>query len=299
MELIAYARRSSAKQAENTSENTQFDRIEQYCQMNGYSVRPIMRDKEDTPARNKVGDGEIASGTLYTRQKLWEAVRLLICKTCPAGIVPKKEDDMKAQVLQGCACQSPVGYDGIIVYDLDRLGRDARLLLWLVYDVFDKRGKHLIVTSGLSKVDTTTPEGRFIFGLMANVAQFNRDKLVKNLVTGVVHKARSKNEKNQHGYVGGRVPYGYRTEKRDLVPHEGEQTVLKRANYFKSLKLTNSDIAKLLNAEGYRNRSGGMFTYVYVRNVLLIQRSQLRKWDTAGRGYNPYNFTDKALKWLA
>jgi DNA invertase Pin-like site-specific DNA recombinase len=65
--------------------------------------------------------------------------------------------------------------DVLVVWKLDRLGRDLRHLVNTVQDLSD-RGIGFKVLSGQgTEDDTTTPSGKFVFGIFAALAEFERE----------------------------------------------------------------------------------------------------------------------------
>ncbi len=64
--------------------------------------------------------------------------------------------------------------DTLIVWKLDRLGRDLRHLVNTVHDL-EKRGIAFKVLSGQgAEIDTTTPAGKMVFGIFASLCQATR-----------------------------------------------------------------------------------------------------------------------------
>ncbi|MBK8751662.1 MAG: recombinase family protein [Candidatus Competibacteraceae bacterium] len=89
--------------------------------------------------------------------------------------------------------------DVLVVWKLDRLGRNLRHLVNTVHDL-NKRGIGLKVLTGQgAAIDTTTPQGRFAFSLFAALAEFERDLIVERTQAGLA-AARAR------GRTGGR-PY--------------------------------------------------------------------------------------------
>lgn len=75
--------------------------------------------------------------------------------------------------------------DALVVWKLDRLGRDLRHLVNLVGDL-TKRGVGLKVLAGEgASVDTTTANGRLVFGIFAALAEFERELIVERTLAGL------------------------------------------------------------------------------------------------------------------
>jgi DNA invertase Pin-like site-specific DNA recombinase len=75
--------------------------------------------------------------------------------------------------------------DTLVVWKLDRLGRDLRHLINTVHDLTE-RGVGLKVLSGQgAAIDTTTPAGKLIFGIFAALAEFERELIVERTKAGL------------------------------------------------------------------------------------------------------------------
>lgn len=75
--------------------------------------------------------------------------------------------------------------DVLVVWKLDRLGRSLLDLVGLVEDL-KARGIGLKVLTGQgAQVDTTRPEGRLIFGIMATLAEFERELIRERTKAGM------------------------------------------------------------------------------------------------------------------
>lgn len=84
--------------------------------------------------------------------------------------------------------------DVLVVWKLDRLGRNLRHLVNAVHDL-DGRGVGLKVLTGHgAAIDTTTSQGRFAFTLFAALAEFERDLIVERTKAGLASaRARGRN----------------------------------------------------------------------------------------------------------
>lgn len=84
--------------------------------------------------------------------------------------------------------------DSLVVWKLDRLGRNVKDLITLVGEL-EKQGIHF--KSLTDNIDTSTTSGRFFFHVMASLAQMERELLVERTQAGL-EAARKR------GRVGGR-----------------------------------------------------------------------------------------------
>jgi len=83
-------------------------------------------------------------------------------------------DKVKEKVLNGKA-------DGLIAYRLDRVGRSVKDLANIA-DEFQKAGKALIFVQ--NAIDTSTPEGKLLFNLLAAIAEYERTLLLERTRAG-------------------------------------------------------------------------------------------------------------------
>lgn len=75
--------------------------------------------------------------------------------------------------------------DTLVIWKLDRLGRDLRHLVNTVADLTAREiGLKVLAGEGAS-VDTTTANGRLIFGIFAALAEFERELIVERTKAGL------------------------------------------------------------------------------------------------------------------
>jgi DNA invertase Pin-like site-specific DNA recombinase len=75
--------------------------------------------------------------------------------------------------------------DTLIVWKLDRLGRDLRHLVNTVHEL-TTRGVGLKVLTGQgAAIDTTTAAGKLVFGIFAALAEFERELIVERTKAGM------------------------------------------------------------------------------------------------------------------
>lgn len=84
--------------------------------------------------------------------------------------------------------------DTLVVWKLDRLGRDLRHLINTVHDL-TARGVGLKVLTGHgAAIDTTTAAGKLVFGIFAALAEFERELISERTVAGLA-SARARGRK--------------------------------------------------------------------------------------------------------
>lgn len=75
--------------------------------------------------------------------------------------------------------------DVLVVWKLDRLGRNLHHLINTVHDL-TRRGIGLKVLSGHgATIDTTTPAGKLVFGIFAALAEFERELITERTIAGL------------------------------------------------------------------------------------------------------------------
>jgi len=89
----------------------------------------------------------------------------------------------------------------VYVYQLDRLGRDALVILNSINEL---ETSGVQVKSMKEAFDTTNPAGRFQVAILGGVAGLERDTIVERSIAGTNRLARG------GAWLGGVVPYGYR-----------------------------------------------------------------------------------------
>ena len=75
--------------------------------------------------------------------------------------------------------------DILVVWKLDRLGRDLKHLVNTVQDLSDRCiGLRVLAGQG-AQIDTTTPTGKLIFGIFASLAEFERELIRERTMAGL------------------------------------------------------------------------------------------------------------------
>jgi DNA invertase Pin-like site-specific DNA recombinase len=89
--------------------------------------------------------------------------------------------------------------DTLVVWKLDRLGRNLRHLVNVVHDLTSRGVGFRVLTGQGAAIDTTTPSGKLVFGIFASLAEFERDLISERTRAGLA-SARAR------GRMGGRRP---------------------------------------------------------------------------------------------
>ncbi|MBQ9737689.1 MAG: recombinase family protein [Clostridia bacterium] len=129
----------------------------------------------------------------------------------------------------------------VLVYKLDRLSRSQKDTLFLIEDVFNPNNVDFVSLN--ESMDTSTPLGRLMLGILSAFAQLERENIRERTSMGMKERV-----KNGYWMGGGRVPFGYDydSELGILVPNKDAETVKKVYELYLKGYSTNS-IARLLN----------------------------------------------------
>ncbi|MFC1892983.1 recombinase family protein [Chloroflexota bacterium] len=152
----------------------------------------------------------------------------------------------------------------VIVYKLDRLSRNLRLLLELEEKL---KEFHVNILSIKETIDTSTPIGRTVFQVLGLVSEWEREAIIERTRSGRIQRYR------EGSWAGGKPPYGYVHNKltRKLELYDLEANIVRRIfNQYKSGKSLNG-IANLLNEDGVEPRSakGKGWRATAIRNILI------------------------------
>lgn len=108
----------------------------------------------------------------------------------------------------------------VVVFKLDRLSRSQKDTLYLIEDVFLPNEVDFVSIS--EALDTTTPYGRAMIGILSVFAQLERENIYMRTRIGMMGRVSA-------GYWrgGGKVPFGYDYDKesKSLIPNADAQKV--------------------------------------------------------------------------
>lgn len=89
--------------------------------------------------------------------------------------------------------------DTLVVWKLDRLGRDLRHLVNTVHDLTTKDIGFKVLTGHGAAIDTTTAAGKLVFGIFAALAEFEREMIKERTLAGMA-SARARGRKGGRPY---------------------------------------------------------------------------------------------------
>jgi DNA invertase Pin-like site-specific DNA recombinase len=75
--------------------------------------------------------------------------------------------------------------DTLVVWKLDRLGRDLRHLVNTVHELTSRSVGFKVLTGHGASINTTSPSGKLVFGIFAALAEFERELIVERTRAGM------------------------------------------------------------------------------------------------------------------
>ena len=89
--------------------------------------------------------------------------------------------------------------DTLLVWKLDRLGRDLRHLVNIVHELTERGVGLKVLTGQGAAIDTTTASGKLVFGIIAALAEFERELISERTKAGLA-SARARGRKGGRPY---------------------------------------------------------------------------------------------------
>jgi DNA invertase Pin-like site-specific DNA recombinase len=120
---------------------------------------------------------------------------LLAAGTDPEALYEDKASGKKDDRPQLAACLKALRHgDTLVVWKLDRLGRDLRHLVNIVHDLTERGVGLKVLTGQGAAIDTTTASGKLVFGIFAALAEFERELISERTIAGLASaRARGRN----------------------------------------------------------------------------------------------------------
>ena len=160
----------------------------------------------------------------------------------------------------------------IVVYDLSRLARNARLMLDLHHELERRQVPLLVANMPGARFDGAT--GRYLFGQLCLAAQLQRD-LDSERMTGIQRRLFEDGRQRGHdpfGYHSRRDASGALCHPRELVIEPPEAVVVRRI-WTDLVEYSLIDVAERLNRDGVPPRTGGIWTRDAVKDI--VRRGRL------------------------
>ncbi len=96
--------------------------------------------------------------------------------------------------------------DVLVVWKLDRLGRNLKHLVNVVQELADKGIGFRVLSGQGANIDTTTASGKLIFGIFAALAEFERELIRERTIAGLeAARARGRNGGRKFGLTKSQV----------------------------------------------------------------------------------------------
>lgn len=132
--------------------------------------------------------------------------------------------------------------DTLVVWKLDRLGRNLRHLINTVHELTERSVGLKVLTGQGAAIDTTTAAGKLVFGIFAALAEFERELISERTVAGLASaRARGRN--------GGR-PYTMTSAKLRLAMAAMGQPETKVSDLCKELGITRQTLYRHVSPKG-------------------------------------------------
>jgi len=154
--------------------------------------------------------------------------------------------------------------DVVCAAKLDRLFRSASDALSTV-EVLQKRGVKVILLDIAAEPVTDNGVAKLFFTILSAVAEFERGRIHERVIDGM------KAKRARGGHLGGQAPYGYivRGSEREatLEVNPQEQEVVALVKDMVQTVQSPWQIARFLNQNGYRTRTGVPFHVTQVKRI--------------------------------
>lgn len=152
---------------------------------------------------------------------------------------------------------------GIVVLKADRIHRQLRNLLVLIQDELEPLGIAFISVS--ERFDTSNPQGMLFLQMIGSFAEFERAVINERTKGGRLATA------TQGRYAGGQVPYGYGVVDGEVMVIDKQADIVRQiySDYIDGSSTYR--IAKTLNREGIKTKSGKFWTPTQIRYILMTE----------------------------
>jgi DNA invertase Pin-like site-specific DNA recombinase len=138
--------------------------------------------------------------------------------------------------------------DTLVVWKLDRLGRNLRHLVNTIHDLMERKVGFRVLSGQGANIDTTSAGGRLVFGIFASLAEFERELIRERTIAGLSSaRARGRN--------GGR-PYTMTIAKLRLAQAAMAKRDTKVGELCKELGVTRQTLYRFVGPKGELRADG-------------------------------------------
>jgi len=140
-------------------------------------------------------------------------------------------------------------WDAIVVIKMDRIHRNRLNFIQMMNDLQNQNKQFISMTESL---DTSTAMGRFVMGIIQDIAQLESEQIGERVFAGQLQKAKKKDS----GFMGHRVPFGYRwdAENKSFIEIPEEIEIIKQVYQMYIDGFSMRQISKFLKNEN-KNRT--------------------------------------------
>lgn len=138
--------------------------------------------------------------------------------------------------------------DTLVIWKLDRLGRNLRHLVNFVHDLTQRQVGFKVLSGQGASIDTTTPAGKLVFGIFAALAEFERELISERTKAGLA-SARAR------GHKGG-APFKMTSAKLRLAMAAMSHRETRVGDLCKELGITRQTLYRHVGPEGSLRKDG-------------------------------------------
>lgn len=149
--------------------------------------------------------------------------------------------------LQNCLKALQKG-NTLVVWKLDRLGRDLKHLVTVIDDLRKRDIGFKVLAGQGAQIDTTTSNGRLVFGMFASIAEFERELIIERTNAGL-ESARAR------GRTGGRPRKMDESKIRAAMAALSDRKSI-ATDVARTLGITTATLYKHVNADGTLKAAG-------------------------------------------
>jgi site-specific DNA recombinase len=174
----------------------------------------------------------------------------------------------------------------VVVYKIDRIARNIRDF-WRIVGELEDAGCRVV--SLREQIDTKTPQGRMMLGLIAGIAEMEAESIRTRSKDAAARK-RERGSRN-----GGPAPYGYQRDGKTPDPTTAMFVQRIFAGY--AAGLTQFRLMREFNEERVPTKNGGAWQQSTIRNILRnpIYGGYLRVWNQDRSDFTLAPVNDPAL----